>query len=290
VAVELPGDDGPRQDDRELSVTLAPGDGAADPAPPRADPHRGLPARTAAARRGCPAEADDLVAEAFTKLFTTLLGGAGPDTAFRAYLLTVLRYIRYDRARQGRRLELSDDMTRHDPGVPWEDSVVAGLESRLASRAFAGFRALADRAVAHRDRAGQPGRRGGAAGPDAQRGVRAGVPGPGRAAAGVPAGAPRQTARPAPRGRRAPRHGRPARRLGPAAACPPGNRPWWTPTSMPARPAGLWRSSGPTSVAGCVANRCRCPDAPTRSDDSDRRSRTTQCRCSGRRSARRFGA
>src|ERR1700710_1337520 len=36
---------------------------------------------------GCAAEADDLVAEAFTKLLATLLGGGGPDTAFRAYLL-----------------------------------------------------------------------------------------------------------------------------------------------------------------------------------------------------------
>ena len=85
---------------------------------------------------GCAAEADDLVAEAFTKVFTTLLGGGGPDTAFRAYLLTALRHVRYDRTRQDRRMELSDDMTRHDPGVPWEDTAVAGLEAGLAARAF----------------------------------------------------------------------------------------------------------------------------------------------------------
>ncbi len=85
---------------------------------------------------GCAAEADDLVAEAFTKVFSTLLGGGGPDAAFRAYLLTVLRHILYDRARQDRRVELSDDMTRHDPGVPWEDPAVAGLESTFAARAF----------------------------------------------------------------------------------------------------------------------------------------------------------
>jgi RNA polymerase sigma factor (sigma-70 family) len=85
---------------------------------------------------GCPAEADDLVAEAFTRLFTTLLSGAGPDAAFRAYLLTVLRHTLYNWASRDRRVELSDDMTRHDPGVPWEDTAVAGLESRLAARAF----------------------------------------------------------------------------------------------------------------------------------------------------------
>jgi RNA polymerase sigma factor (sigma-70 family) len=84
----------------------------------------------------CRAELDDLVAEAFTKVFSTLRRGGGPDAAFRAYLLTVLRNIRCDRARQDRRVELTDDMTRHDPGVPWEDTAVDGLESSLAARAF----------------------------------------------------------------------------------------------------------------------------------------------------------
>jgi RNA polymerase sigma factor (sigma-70 family) len=99
---------------------------------------RHLQAARALARQltGCPAELDDLVAEAFTKLFTTLRSGGGPDAAFRAYLLTVLRHTGYDRARENRKVELSDDMTRHDPGVPWEDTAVDGLESRLAARAF----------------------------------------------------------------------------------------------------------------------------------------------------------
>ena len=80
---------------------------------------------------------DDLVAEAFAKVLDTLRGGGGPDTAFRAYLLTTLRNTLYDRVRRDRRLELSDDMSRHDPGVPWVDTAVAGLESSLAARAFA---------------------------------------------------------------------------------------------------------------------------------------------------------
>jgi RNA polymerase sigma factor (sigma-70 family) len=85
---------------------------------------------------GCPAEADDLVAEAFTRLFTTLRRGGGPDAAFRAYLLTALRHVRYDRTRQDHRVELSGDMTRYDAGVLWQDTAVEELESRLASRAF----------------------------------------------------------------------------------------------------------------------------------------------------------
>jgi len=82
------------------------------------------------------AEIDDLVAEAFVKVLATLRTGGGPDAAFRAYLLTSLRHASYDRAHRDRRLELSDDMARHDPGVPWEDPAVAGLESTLAARAF----------------------------------------------------------------------------------------------------------------------------------------------------------
>jgi RNA polymerase sigma factor (sigma-70 family) len=85
---------------------------------------------------GSRSEADDLVAESFAKVLDVLRGGGGPDAAFRAYLLTTVRHTLYDRARRDRKLELSDDMTRHDPGVPWEDTAVAGLESALAARAF----------------------------------------------------------------------------------------------------------------------------------------------------------
>jgi RNA polymerase sigma factor (sigma-70 family) len=85
----------------------------------------------------CAPEADDLVAEAFTRLYAALLSGGGPDTAFRAYLLTTVRHVFHDRIRRDRRLELSADMARHDPGVPWEDTAVSELESELAARAFA---------------------------------------------------------------------------------------------------------------------------------------------------------
>ena len=85
---------------------------------------------------GAATEADDLVAEAFAKVLDVLRAGRGPETAFRAYLLTTVRNTLYDRTRRDRRLELSDDMTRHDPGVPWEDTAVAGLDSALAARAF----------------------------------------------------------------------------------------------------------------------------------------------------------
>src|SRR5215204_4248669 len=99
---------------------------------------RHAPSAQALARRltGSPAEAEDLVAEAFTRLLVMLRCGRGPDAGFRPYLLTVLRNTLYDRARRDRRVELSDDMTRHDRGVQWEDTAVARLESSLAARAF----------------------------------------------------------------------------------------------------------------------------------------------------------
>jgi RNA polymerase sigma factor (sigma-70 family) len=84
-----------------------------------------------------PHDVDDLVAEAFARVFDMLSSGRGPDTAFRAYLLTAVRNGRYERARRDRRLELSEDMARHDQGEPWVDPVEAELDSSLAARAFA---------------------------------------------------------------------------------------------------------------------------------------------------------
>ncbi|HWD06511.1 MAG TPA: sigma-70 family RNA polymerase sigma factor [Amycolatopsis sp.] len=88
-------------------------------------------------------EADDLVSEAFSKVLDTLRAGKGPDTAFRAYLLTALRHTAYDKTRRDRRVDLNEDMS--DVGgavgealtVPFSDTAVAGLERTLAAKAFA---------------------------------------------------------------------------------------------------------------------------------------------------------
>jgi RNA polymerase sigma factor (sigma-70 family) len=87
-----------------------------------------------------PAEADDLVAEAFAKVLDTLRGGRGPDSAFRAYLLTALRHTAYDKTRRDRRVELSDDLEATGGAKlaePFSDTAVAGLERSLAAQAFA---------------------------------------------------------------------------------------------------------------------------------------------------------
>ena len=90
-----------------------------------------------------PADADDLVSAAFARLLEILRAGGGPTEAFRAYLLTSLRHLAYDRTRAERRLDLTEDMGEVigvDPErtvIPFTDPAVAGLERSLAARAFA---------------------------------------------------------------------------------------------------------------------------------------------------------
>src|SRR6188472_2791933 len=84
-----------------------------------------------------PSDADDLVSEAFVKVLNVLLGGGGPDVAFRAYLLTAVRRLHIDKVRSNRRLTTTDDLTPFDPGVPFTDTAVAGFEGGAAAKAFA---------------------------------------------------------------------------------------------------------------------------------------------------------
>ncbi|HEY2193764.1 MAG TPA: sigma-70 family RNA polymerase sigma factor [Actinomycetospora sp.] len=90
-----------------------------------------------------PSDADDLVSAAFARLLEILRSGGGPTEAFRAYLLTSLRHLAYDRSRAERRLDLTEDMGEVigvDPErtvIPFTDPAVAGLERSLAARAFA---------------------------------------------------------------------------------------------------------------------------------------------------------
>jgi RNA polymerase sigma factor (sigma-70 family) len=89
------------------------------------------------------AESDDLVSEAFSRVLDTLRAGRGPDVAFRAYLLTALRHVAYDRTHRDRRLELAEDVTEvsgidtEKISLQFKDTAVAGLERELAARAFA---------------------------------------------------------------------------------------------------------------------------------------------------------
>lgn len=82
-------------------------------------------------------DADDLVSDAFSKVLNVLLRGGGPDLAFRAYLLTAVRRVHIDRIRSAKHAMPTGDMTPFDPGVPFQDTAVAGFEGGAAARAFA---------------------------------------------------------------------------------------------------------------------------------------------------------
>jgi len=94
-------------------------------------------ARRLARQLAGPADADDLVSDAFTKVLTVLQRGGGPDLAFRAYLLTAVRRLHVDKIRAGSRLRPVDDLTPFDPGLPFHDTAVEGFENAAAARAFA---------------------------------------------------------------------------------------------------------------------------------------------------------
>jgi RNA polymerase sigma factor (sigma-70 family) len=93
--------------------------------------------RLALALTGHESDADDLVAEGFAKLLSSLRAGGGPTVAFRAYLLTTVRNLFYDRLRRDRRLNLTDDLASHDTGIPFVDTAVERLERTMVARAFA---------------------------------------------------------------------------------------------------------------------------------------------------------
>src|SRR5687767_13227302 len=50
-------------------------------------------------------DADDLVAESFTRVLALLQDGKGPDEFFRAYLLTSIRRLHIDRTRRQKRVK-----------------------------------------------------------------------------------------------------------------------------------------------------------------------------------------
>lgn len=83
-----------------------------------------------------PAGADDLVSETFAKLLHTFREGGGPDLAFRPYMLQTLRNTFYDRVRRDKKVEFTDDLTKHDSGEIYVDPAVEGQERRYAALAF----------------------------------------------------------------------------------------------------------------------------------------------------------
>ena len=87
------------------------------------------------------ADADDVVADAFTAVWNALQRGTGPTEAFRAYLFTVVRRVAAVRRDAGRRTQPTDDVAVLEAGaLPEPDAgepALAGLERSLVAKAFA---------------------------------------------------------------------------------------------------------------------------------------------------------
>ncbi|MBG0827206.1 sigma-70 family RNA polymerase sigma factor [Planomonospora sp. ID67723] len=81
-----------------------------------------------------PAEAEDVVAETFTRMLDLIRRDGGPREAFRVHLLTALRRTVHERSRGGRGGEAEIEL--FDPGVPFVDPALTGLERSLVARSF----------------------------------------------------------------------------------------------------------------------------------------------------------
>ncbi|MFC4912449.1 sigma-70 family RNA polymerase sigma factor [Actinomadura gamaensis] len=80
--------------------------------------------------------AEDAVQDAFAKILDVLQRGGGPQSGFRPYLLTSVRRTVYDRYRGEKRLQSTDQIELFDPGTPFVDPALEGLERSMIVRAF----------------------------------------------------------------------------------------------------------------------------------------------------------
>ncbi len=87
-----------------------------------------------------PADADDLVSEAFAKILDVLRRGSGPDRAFRAYLLTTIRNLAAGVNAKSRRMILAadiDEFCEPEEPVQFTDGAIGEHERACVSEAFA---------------------------------------------------------------------------------------------------------------------------------------------------------
>ena len=86
------------------------------------------------------ADADDVVADAFTAVYSALSRGKGPDEAFRAYLFTVVRRTATLRREGARRVRPTDDVATLEAGTALagtaEEPTLEGFERGVVARAF----------------------------------------------------------------------------------------------------------------------------------------------------------
>ncbi|WP_200846838.1 sigma-70 family RNA polymerase sigma factor [Arthrobacter sp. 18067] len=89
-----------------------------------------------------PSDAEDVVAEAFQSVLQSLVAGKGPDTFFRAYLLSTVTRLSHQRNRKAGKVLPSGDESVLDQTLADSDPAISAFESHTVAKAF---RALPER-------------------------------------------------------------------------------------------------------------------------------------------------
>jgi RNA polymerase sigma factor (sigma-70 family) len=87
-------------------------------------------------------DAEDVVAEAFQSVLQSLVSGKGPDTFFRAYLLSTVARLSHQRNRKAGKVLPSGDDSVLDQTLADPDAAIGAFESHTVAKAF---RALPER-------------------------------------------------------------------------------------------------------------------------------------------------
>ncbi len=98
--------------------------------------HEGAARRLARHLVASPYEVDDVVGEAFAWALDVTQRGGGPSNAVRPYVLTVLRRVCYYRLTGQTTWDHTDDRSLPEPGEPFIEPSMAGLETALMARAY----------------------------------------------------------------------------------------------------------------------------------------------------------
>ncbi|WP_256871555.1 sigma-70 family RNA polymerase sigma factor [Paenarthrobacter nitroguajacolicus] len=83
-----------------------------------------------------PSDAEDVVAEAFQAVLQGLVAGRGPDTFFRAYLLSTVTRLSHQRNRKAGKVLPSSDDSVLDHALADSDAAINAFESRTVAKAF----------------------------------------------------------------------------------------------------------------------------------------------------------
>ena len=159
--------------------------------------------RAAACLANTPAEREDLVAEAFTRVLRMLREGRGPDEDFRPYLLVTLRNTAINATTRGAPVSLYADVPDVRRPTAADDPVIDRWHATVAADAFASLPERWRVVLWHTEVENEsPGDRGAAARHAAEQRRGAGLPRARGPAAGVPADARARGRRASSAGRR----------------------------------------------------------------------------------------